>query len=110
MLLELLVSRYDRGANDSVDSGYREFLLLIGNFSRGHRWERFGRGVLVEAWPLGYEEFTKVLRCPSRAVIAFARMGLFVLHVQLREGVRVLLQFAHVLHMYIYGFNHHRRS
>jgi hypothetical protein len=64
---------------------------------------------------LGYEEFTKVLRCPSRAVIAFARMGLFVLHVQgtyllLREGVRVLLQFAHVLDMYIYGFNHHRRS
>jgi hypothetical protein len=26
--------------NDSVDSGYREFLLLIGNFSRGNRWER----------------------------------------------------------------------
>jgi hypothetical protein len=33
MLLELLVSRHDRGANDSVNSGYREFLFLIGNFS-----------------------------------------------------------------------------
>jgi hypothetical protein len=57
----------------------REFLLLKGNFSRGNWWERFGRGVLGGGTPLGYDEFTKEMRCLSRAVIAFARMGLLLL-------------------------------
>jgi hypothetical protein len=68
--------------------------------------ERLGRGVLVEA-PLGYEVFTKVLRCVAlsrwHCVCPRREMGLCWIprgrSVKARDVV--ILLFLHVLYMYV---------